>query len=108
MKRNTPHWGWLASIGLVSGGLLVEEINLPFSPAVDSWLLGLWVLLFYGAVAIWITRNREMLEREPEPRDCVGRPIIESGLTTSGETPASPETREKRPGINPFSQSEAM
>ena len=108
MNRNKLHWGSLASIVLVSGAILVEEIRLPFSTAVDSWLLGLWVLLFYGAVAIWITRNREMLEREPEPRDCVGRPIIESGLTTSGETPASPETREKRPGINPFSRSEAM
>lgn len=108
MKRNKPHWGSLASIVLISGAILVEEIHLPFSTAVDSWLLGLWVLLFYGAVAMWVTRNREMLEREPEPRDCVGRPIIETGMTTSEESPVWPDTREKRPGINPFSRSEAM
>lgn len=108
MKRNKPHWGSLASIGLISTAILVEEIHLPFSTAVDSWLLGLWVLLFYGAVAMWVTRNREMLEREPEPRDCVGRPIIETGLTATEESPASQKPTEKRAGINPFSRSEAM
>lgn len=108
MNRNKPNWGSLAFIVLVSGSILVEEIRLPFSTAVDSWLLGLWVLLFYGAVAIWITPNREMLEREPEPHDCVGRPIIETGMTTSGKSPASQKPTEKRPGIKPFSRSEAM
>lgn len=108
MKLNKPHWGSLASIVLISGAILVEEIHLPFSTAVDSWLLGLWVLLFYGAVAMWVTRNREMLEREPEPRDCVGRPIIETGMTTSGKSPASQKPTEKRPRIKPFSRSEAM
>lgn len=108
MKRNKPYWGSLASIVLISGAILFEEIHLPFSTAVDSWLLGLWVLLFYGAVAIWVTRNREMLEREPEPRDCVGRPIIETGMTTSGKSPASQKPTEKRPRIKPFSRSEAM
>lgn len=108
MKRNKPYWGSLASIVLISGAILVEEIHLPFSTAVDSWLLGLWVLLFYGAVAMWVTRNREMLEREPEPRDCVGRPIIETGMTTSGKSPASQKPTEKRPRIKPFSRSEAM
>ncbi len=84
-NHKKPRWLSLARIGLVSMAVLVEEIRLPFSSGVDAWLLGLWVLLFYGAIAIWISRNREALEQEPAPLDCVGQPITDMDVTRSDE-----------------------
>jgi hypothetical protein len=68
-------------------------VRLPFSPATDSWLIGIGVLLFYGIIASWIRRNRAALEREPEPLDCVGRPIV---VNDPPELDAPPEVRNAR------------
>ncbi len=89
-NHKKPRWLSLALIGLLAVGVMVEEVRLPFSSSVDAWLLGLWVLLFYGAIAIWISRNREALEQEPEPLDCAGQPIINLATEKSEDRQASP------------------
>ncbi|MCL4804861.1 MAG: hypothetical protein KJ046_11230 [Anaerolineae bacterium] len=76
-KNRIPEWLSLIEIGLAFGALLVVEQRLPFSPAADMWLLIGWTFLFYGAIGHWISRNQIALERQPAPRDCAGRSIIE-------------------------------
>lgn len=76
-----PYWKALVLIGVVFAVALVMEAPLPFSPSADAWLLVFWVLLFHGAIAVWITQNRDALEREPQPLDCIGRPIIDNGAS---------------------------
>jgi hypothetical protein len=102
-----PRWLVLALIGFVFAAALVEEARLPFSPAADAWLVGIGVLLFYGTVAMWVSRNREALEREPPPLDLVGRPIFDSGAS---EFEAIPESRGPRSynASGALNQSEAI
>lgn len=92
MKKQMVHWGSLAEIGFVFGAALVAEARLPFSPGADSWLLGLWVLLFYGAVSAWISSNRVALERASRPVDCIGRPIVDSNSEDGAEIAETNET----------------
>jgi hypothetical protein len=54
------------------------------------------MLFFYGAIAVWITRNREALEREPPPLDFVGRLIITNGAS---KFEAEPESRNPPPSV---------
>lgn len=84
-RKNTPRWRRLDLIMLVFVAGLVAESLLPISPVINALLIGLWVLICYGAAAIWIMLNRESLEREPQPLDCIGRPIIDSEARTSTE-----------------------
>ncbi|MCA9866645.1 MAG: hypothetical protein KIS95_01595 [Anaerolineae bacterium] len=111
VNQGKPRWLSLGLIGLAFGAALILEIRLPFSPAVDSRLLSLLVLFFYGAVAIWIRRNGEALEGEPSPLDCVGQPVFDPGIREWKEAEKS-EVSEADPAIRPtahaFGQPEAM
>lgn len=88
-SQKKPRWNWLALVGLVFGIGLVVEGRLPFSPAADAWLLGFGVLLFYGAITIWIEGNRDALDWEPQPLNCVGQPIFDPGLVGPDESKES-------------------
>lgn len=73
-----PNWRSLFLIGLASGAALAAEHYLALPAAADTALLVIWVLLFYGTIGAWLSRNRESLERQPAPRDSVGRPIFDN------------------------------
>ena len=77
MTGKNPNWRLLALISIFSIFVLVGEVVLPFSQAIDSWFLIIWVLVFYGIVGTWVTRERNALEQQPAPRDCIGRRIME-------------------------------
>lgn len=79
--QRKPYWKVLVLIGVVFAIALVMEARLPFSPSADAWLLVFLVLLFHGAIAAWIAQNRDALEMEPQPLDCIGRPIIDNGAS---------------------------
>ena len=76
MTHRLPHWKMLALMGIGSILFLVAEARLPLSAKSDMWLQIVWLLFFYGLVTIWITRESDALEQMPEPRDCVGRLIM--------------------------------
>lgn len=76
MTRTMPNWRMLALISFGSILVLVIEARLPISVKYDTWLLIVWILLFYGFISAWITREIDALEHLPEPRDCVGRLIM--------------------------------
>lgn len=108
MARNQkPRWSSLVLIGLLSGGALIAEHYLSFSPAADTALLVVWVLLFYGAVGVWTSHNRASLERQPAPRDCVGRPIMPPDTTESPLSIMEPDDRGIQPAVRPLTRSEA-
>jgi hypothetical protein len=73
-------WLTLFLIGLIWGMGLMLEARLAISPIAHKALILLWVILYYGALAAWISVNRQRLEMEPDPRDFVGRPIMDYGL----------------------------
>jgi hypothetical protein len=108
MSRKKPKWLALALIGLLSAIILIEEMRLPFSAAADSWLILAWVLLFYGALAVWISRNREALERQPGPRDCVGRQIMDIDAKDGEESIDPPKAATPRPAPRAFGNSKAV
>jgi hypothetical protein len=89
IKRKQPQWQSLVWIGLAGTSAIVAETLLPFSPATDTWWLLLWVVAFYGAMALWIRRNEEALEQAPPALDCVGRPIIDDGALAFSAEPGS-------------------
>jgi hypothetical protein len=69
-----------------------------------------WVVFFYGALALWARRNSEALEREPRPRDCVGRPIIDVDAPEC-EAKARPKPEipaVQLPVVRPLGQSEVI
>ena len=100
MRNQKVQWSSLAEIGFVFGAALVVEIRLPFSQGADSWLLILWVLLFYGAVGVWLSANGAALEREPRPVDCVGRPILDPDGAEVAETQETPIHRPLPPALS--------
>lgn len=60
--QRKPNWKLLAVIVLLGCSALVEEVRLPVPSAVDPWALTLWVVLFYGALGLWLMANRDRLE----------------------------------------------
>jgi hypothetical protein len=64
---------------------LVAEALLPISPAINALLIGLWVLICYGAVVFWIRLNRGFLHRESWSLDSDDRPIADSETRNSTE-----------------------
>lgn len=108
MKNRKPRWESLALIGVVAATTLFETAYLPFSRAAESWLLVLWVLLCYGAVSLWIAQNSTSLERAAEPRDCVGRPIMQPDPDLAEAADEGPTPSVARPASRPFPHSEAI
>lgn len=92
MKKQKVNWGSLVETGFLFGAALVVEARLPFAPATDSSLLLLWMVFFYGAVALWISANRAALEHEPRPVDCLGQPIIGPSSLDSLENEETKDT----------------
>ena len=107
-RQMKPRWHTLTVSSLVLGAALLLEVRLPLSPAGQTWLLVLWVLLFYGALSLWIAANREALERAPRPRDVVGRPIIDVDAPEIDQFVAKKEEAGAWTLAQPFRQSEAM
>ena len=107
MKNRNPRWESLTLIGIVAGAALIETAYLPFSPAAESWLLILWIVLFYGAAGLWTAQNSAALERAAAPRDCVGRPIMtaDPDLAAPDEDPTPSVAR---PVAHSLSHSEAI
>lgn len=107
MIRKKPSWKALALIGIISIFALIEEAWLPLPATVDSWMLLVWVMLFYGMIGTWITHESEALENQPEPLDCVGRRILDVdayGLdeppTEMVEIPSHSSTFPRQTGVN--------
>ena len=108
MKYRRPRWDSLALIGVVAGAALIETAYMPFSPAAELWLLIVWVVLFYGAASLWIAQNGSALERAAEPRDCVGRPVMQAGTDLSDAPDSEPSPSVAQPVSRSFSHSEAI
>ena len=100
-NHRKPIWRALAVVGLMGGAGLYIAARLPLGGAAQTWLLLLWVGLFYGVVAAWIRRNSAALDTAPPARDSVGRPIIDNGAPVF--------TVEPQPAVapHPLNQSEA-
>jgi len=95
--RKKPAWHALFVIGLGSALLLFVESRLPVGAQAHTWLLLVWVALFYGALAIWTRRNGETLDNEPPALDCAGRPIIDNNPPA---VKAHPQNRIYRPSMD--------
>jgi hypothetical protein len=109
MKRHLkPRWNSLTILGLMMGMALLWQVRLPLSPAGHSWLLGLWVLLFYGATALWMAANREAMEQAPAPRDVIGRPIIDVDAPEPEQFAVKEPQTANQPLALPLRQSEAI
>ena len=109
MKRHLkPRWASLTLTGLILGAALLWEVRLPLSPAGHSWLLGLWVVVFYGAVAVGIAANRQALEQAPGPRDMSGRPIIDVDAPVLHPFEGNKEQTDTRPVPHPLHQLETQ
>jgi hypothetical protein len=105
-----PSWGRLKIIGLFGAVALLIEPRLSVAALTHTWLLLVWVGLFYGALALWVRQNSEALEREPRPRDCVGRPIIDEDLPEC-EAKARPKPENpavQLPVVRPLGRSEVI
>jgi len=105
-SRKKPVWRTLTFVGLIGGAGLLFEAQLPAGGATHTWLLLLWVGLFYATLAVWLRRNGGALEGEPPARDAVGRPIIDNGAPMFTAERNSPDPQ---PGVAPLplNQSEA-
>ena len=62
--RKGIQWKALGLIVVVGGLALIQEARLPLPEAADGWALVVWVLLFYGALLLWVNANREPMEYE--------------------------------------------
>lgn len=94
VRRQKPWWVSLYTISIFSFMALLCELYLPFSVVADSRFLLIWSVLFYILVSLWISRNGEQLENEPQPTDFVGRPIFNHDGT---EAQNEPENGRDRP-----------
>jgi hypothetical protein len=108
MKNQQPRWFSLSLIAFVTGAALIVTAYLPLSPAAESWLLILWLVLGYGAVSLWLAQNRAALERAEEPRDCIGRPIMQSDRGLIETMDEDNTSSVARPMPQSFSPSEAI
>jgi len=61
-SQKNPRWWLLGVIVLLGCAGLVEEVRLPLPSSADSWALGVWVILFYGTIILWLMVNRDRLE----------------------------------------------
>ena len=102
--RKKPVWHTLAIVGLMGGAGLYIAARLPLGSAAQTWLLLLWVGLFYAVVAGWIRRNSEALESEPPAQDSIGRPIVDNGAPVFA---AEPRAETPNTAARPLNQSEA-
>jgi hypothetical protein len=108
--RKKPMWRNMFLIGFASIGALFVEAQLPVGATTHTLLLLVWVVAFYGALALWVRRNNEALEREPRPLDCVGRPIIDVDAPEC-EAKARPKPEKpavQLPVVRPLGQSEVI
>jgi hypothetical protein len=108
--RKKPTWRNMFLIGFAGLGALYIEAQLPAGATIYTLLLLAWVVFFYGALAMWVQANREALEREPRPRDCVGQPIIDEDAP---EREAKPRQKLESPAVQlpvtrPLGQSEVI
>ncbi len=108
MKNRKPRWDSLALIGVVAGAALVETAYLPFSRAAESWLLILWVVLFFGAASLWLAQSSAALERAAAPRDCVDRPIMQIDPDLAQAPDEEPDPSVAQPVFRSFSHSEVI
>jgi hypothetical protein len=109
-SNKKPTWRITFLVGFVGVGALFVEPQLPLGATTHTLLLLAWVMVFYGALAIWVKANREALEREPQPRDCVGRSIIDVDAPER-EAKARPKPENpavQLPVVHPLSQSEVI
>ena len=99
-----PVWRSLAVVGLLGGAGLTITARLPLGGAAQTWLLLLWVGLFYAVMAGWIRRNSEALESEPPAQDSIGRPIVDNGAPVFA---SEPRAETPNTAARPLNQSEA-
>ena len=99
-----PVWRSLAVVGLLGGAGLTIPARLPLGGAAQTWLLLVWVGLFYAVMAGWIRRNSEALESEPPAQDSIGRPIVDNGAPVFA---AEPRAETPNSAARPLNQSEA-
>lgn len=106
VTRQKPVWHALIVVGLLGMAGLGVMAWLPLGSTAQTWLLLVWVGLFYGVVAGWIRRNSEALDSAPPALDSAGRPVIDNGAPVF--TAAAPRP-ESQPNTAPRSlnQSEA-
>ena len=105
-NHRKPIWRALAVVGLMGGAGLYIAARLPLGGAAQTWLLLLWVGLFYSIMAVWIRGNSAALEGEPPARDSVGRPVIDNGAPLLAAQPPRPEPQPNT-AAHPLNQSEA-
>lgn len=94
--RSKPAWHILFVISLGGAAVLYIESLLPVDSQVHTWLLLVWIILFYGGVAVWMRSNSEALEHEPPALDGTGRPIIDDGLPTTRRSAIATQTRDRK------------
>jgi hypothetical protein len=97
-------------IGVAGIGALLIEPRLPVGEMSHTFLLLGWIAVFYGALALWGRRNNEALERAPQPRDCVGRPVTD---VDEPQPARKPEPKTEAPAVRlplprPIGQSEVI
>ncbi len=92
-KHKQPAWRSMFLIGFAGIGVLFIEPQMPVGATPHTLVLLVWVIGFYGALAIWIRANREALERGPRPRDFAGRLIIDvDAPECQAQTQTKPES----------------
>lgn len=94
--RSKPAWHILFIIGLGSAAALYIESLWPVDSQAHTWLLLVWMILFYGGVAVWTRGNSEALEYEPPALDCTGRPIIDDISSTTRRSTIVTQTRNRK------------